>query len=105
MKADEHVAGKESEDRKEKSEAAITNDRARKQSHSADGCEIPGMGSDAQGGGEGNDGQGEQRTIKQIFFLRELGIHVVAFSISKSISQKTKPSRLTISPVRMGMGE
>src|SRR6476646_5874798 len=105
MKADENVASKECEEGKEKGEAAVPDHRAGEKSHCADGGEVPGMRSDAQGSAENNNADSEQRAIKQVFFLRQWRVHVAAFSISSSISQKTKPSRLTISPVRKEIGE
>src|SRR5690349_24688265 len=63
------------------------------------------MRGDAECSSEDNDGEGEQQTVKQIFFLRKFGVHFAAPFIAGSKSQKTKPSRWTISPVRTEMGQ
>src|SRR5689334_14449321 len=63
------------------------------------------MRGDAEGGGDDNDGEGEQQAVQQIFFLTDFGVHFAAPFIAGSKSQKTKPSRWTISPVRTEMGQ
>src|SRR6266702_2279883 len=104
VEADEDVAEKEGEKRKKKSEAAVTQDGAGEKRHGAHGREIPWVRGDAQGGGEQDHTEREQRAIEQTFILRNFRIHFVS-SISGNKSQNTKPSRFTTSPVRTGMGE
>lgn len=57
VEAYEEVAGKEREEREEKGEAAVLEDRTGKEGHGANGSEIPGMGRNAQGGSENNQSE------------------------------------------------
>src|SRR5215471_5102896 len=63
------------------------------------------MRRNTQDGRNDNDGQSKQQSIEQGFFLRYFSFHFAAPCVAGNKSQKTKPSRWTTSPVRIGIGQ
>src|SRR5215470_3907198 len=75
VKADKQISSEEREQREGKRKVALFDDCAGKQSHRANGSEVPGMRRDAESGSDSNDDESEQQAIKQIV-MRIFTIHL-----------------------------
>ena len=75
MEADENVANKKRNERECESKAAVLQQRAREERHGAKGSEVPRMRSNAQAGGEHNQGDREQSAIEQARSVNGVFVH------------------------------
>src|SRR5262249_3867382 len=92
------ITGKQSHQRKHKGRPAIAKERAGKDGHAADGCEVHGMRKDANGCGDENQ-HGSDYQLRGV----QTAIDIFIFDFHRSCSfksQNMKPSRSTSSPRR-----